>query len=481
MLFDRKNAQQKSWRKRKIAGVLVSVCSLFVIGGFVPKLYLGANFNSSVVYAHGDDDDHDHGDEHEHEEEETDLEKLKESLKKEIPTYTILTKEQKDALVQKVSEADSLDKVKMALKEGITLESWQGVWNNFGAFTDNPAVEKTFKDIDAENKVQEFIAHYEVGFDVMEFEGHNIKFYDKLKEKGGKVISNGEYEFEKAHAITHGNYKTHLYEFKSKTDDVKYPVVILVEVHGAVGSVHYHFQVGNTSKEALKAKMGTFGKSDNKIDGIVNSVISKYGAPERVKKQAKDKLKENKNLSSEELAKFEKEIDSAKNRDTILKILKDAKELNEKNANIGEGIVTPKAPITDDNKQNEKSDEKKFDFYQENGKTFLKDEKGNLIKDDWAKKNDRWYFFENDGSLSTSKWIFKNGSWFWSYKDGVIAENEWVLVNGKWYFAKSGGYITINQWHRINEKWYHFDKSGALSVNKVVDGYRVNAHGEWVR
>ena len=56
----------------------------------------------------------------------------------------------------------------------------------------------------------------------------------------------------------------------------------------------------------------------------------------------------------------------------------------------------------------------------------------------------------------------------------------WLQDNGTWYYLEGSGAMKANQWFEVDGKWYHVEASGALSVNTVVDGYTVNANGEWV-
>ena len=35
-------------------------------------------------------------------------------------------------------------------------------------------------------------------------------------------------------------------------------------------------------------------------------------------------------------------------------------------------------------------------------------------------------------------------------------------------------------WDQVNTKWYYSYSSGVLAVSTTVDGYIVNASGEWI-
>lgn len=50
---------------------------------------------------------------------------------------------------------------------------------------------------------------------------------------------------------------------------------------------------------------------------------------------------------------------------------------------------------------------------------------------------------------------------------------------GTWYYLNKSGAMSIG-WIQENGRWYYLNNSGALAVDTAVDGYTVNANGEWV-
>lgn len=36
-------------------------------------------------------------------------------------------------------------------------------------------------------------------------------------------------------------------------------------------------------------------------------------------------------------------------------------------------------------------------------------------------------------------------------------------------------------WIKDKDQWYYLDKSGAMVTNTVIEGYRINHKGEWVK
>ena len=50
---------------------------------------------------------------------------------------------------------------------------------------------------------------------------------------------------------------------------------------------------------------------------------------------------------------------------------------------------------------------------------------------------------------------------------------------GTWYYLNNSGAMKTG-WFTVSGKWYYAYSSGALAVDTTVDGYTVNANGEWV-
>ena len=96
----------------------------------------------------------------------------------------------------------------------------------------------------------------------------------------------------------------------------------------------------------------------------------------------------------------------------------------------------------------------------------------------WVQENGKWYFFGQD-NLMKKWWVQDNGNWYFLNGAGEM-QTGWLQDNGTWYYLEGSGAMKANQWFEVDGKWYHVDASGALSVNTVVDGYNVNANGEWV-
>ena len=96
----------------------------------------------------------------------------------------------------------------------------------------------------------------------------------------------------------------------------------------------------------------------------------------------------------------------------------------------------------------------------------------------WKQVEGKWFFFNAEGVMQ--KWWVKDGNtWYYLNGSGEM-QTGWLQDNGTWYYLEASGAMKASQWFEVEGKWYHVDESGALSVNTTVDGYTVNANGEWV-
>ena len=96
----------------------------------------------------------------------------------------------------------------------------------------------------------------------------------------------------------------------------------------------------------------------------------------------------------------------------------------------------------------------------------------------WKQIEGKWYFFNAEG-VSQKWWVQDNGTWYYLNGSGEM-QTGWLQDNGTWYYLEGSGALKVSQGFEVNGKWYYVDATGALAVNTTVDGYTVNANGEWV-
>lgn len=55
----------------------------------------------------------------------------------------------------------------------------------------------------------------------------------------------------------------------------------------------------------------------------------------------------------------------------------------------------------------------------------------------------------------------------------------WETVGNDWKYKEDNGTYTVNGWQWIDGKSYYFDANGIMAKDTIVDGYTVNADGQW--
>ena len=135
-------------------------------------------------------------------------------------------------------------------------------------------------------------------------------------------------------------------------------------------------------------------------------------------------------------------------------------------------------------------------WIQDKGNWFYYDQQGRQ-KSGWVQVGGAWYYLASDGKMQTG-WVSQGGVWYylngsgamqtgwlnqsgtWYYLNGSGAmQTGWLSLSGTWYYLTASGSMKTG-WYQVSTKWYYSYGSGALAVSTTVDGYYVNANGEWV-
>lgn len=75
----------------------------------------------------------------------------------------------------------------------------------------------------------------------------------------------------------------------------------------------------------------------------------------------------------------------------------------------------------------------------------------------WSKSNGLWHYFDTNGSMKTG----------------------WLNDAGAWYYLNSDGSMKTG-WLNNNGTWYYLNADGSMASNTVIDGYTLDASGDWI-
>ena len=87
-----------------------------------------------------------------------------------------------------------------------------------------------------------------------------------------------------------------------------------------------------------------------------------------------------------------------------------------------------------------------------------------------------------NGNIVKDWWQFENGQWVY-YDNGRTVSNVWVASNATdWYYAGTNGVMLTNSWIARDSSgsvWYYVGADGMMVRDTTIDGYYIDANGEW--
>lgn len=82
---------------------------------------------------------------------------------------------------------------------------------------------------------------------------------------------------------------------------------------------------------------------------------------------------------------------------------------------------------------------------------------------------------------SEQGWI-QNSDGTWNYNhNGNLFKDTWLHLNSQnWYYFKEDGTMATGWIKTGSGDWYYLYSDGSMASNTVIDGYRLNASGQWI-
>lgn len=99
----------------------------------------------------------------------------------------------------------------------------------------------------------------------------------------------------------------------------------------------------------------------------------------------------------------------------------------------------------------------------------------------WQRIDGKWYYFTETGYMDYAEyrdgyWLGNDGAWDEAYSGG-----HWCSDGTGWWYEDASGWYPVSQWLWIDGKCYYFKSTGYMAVSEYIDGYWVNASGEWAQ
>lgn len=102
-----------------------------------------------------------------------------------------------------------------------------------------------------------------------------------------------------------------------------------------------------------------------------------------------------------------------------------------------------------------------------------------VVNKGWVKTDAGWTFYNTNGTQLKGQWVNDSGTWYYIKADGIMATG-WIKDGSTWYFLTGSGAMKTG-WLNDNGTWYYLSASGSMLSNTIVDGYKLNASGAWIR
>ncbi|MFS0862263.1 NlpC/P60 family protein [Fredinandcohnia sp. 179-A 10B2 NHS] len=100
------------------------------------------------------------------------------------------------------------------------------------------------------------------------------------------------------------------------------------------------------------------------------------------------------------------------------------------------------------------------------------------LKKGWLLDGSKWYYLDPNGVMKTG-WIYNANTWYFLDKSGAM-KTGWVWDSGKWYYMNNSGSMQKG-WILDRGTWYYLYSDGSMAADTVIDGYKVNSSGAWVK
>ncbi|MVX62885.1 hypothetical protein GKZ28_04100 [Clostridium chromiireducens] len=114
--------------------------------------------------------------------------------------------------------------------------------------------------------------------------------------------------------------------------------------------------------------------------------------------------------------------------------------------------------------------------------TESQENNSNIKINTWVNKNGKWQYNDSTGNPLRSTWYLdrKYSKYYYFQQDANMATG-WISYNGKWYYLDNSGAMVTGWFKDMNGNWYYLNSSGDMAENTVINGYKINSNGIWIK
>ncbi|MFW2489256.1 hypothetical protein D2A34_04585 [Clostridium chromiireducens] len=102
-----------------------------------------------------------------------------------------------------------------------------------------------------------------------------------------------------------------------------------------------------------------------------------------------------------------------------------------------------------------------------------------VIKKGWVLNKGQWFYINERGN-NEKGWLQVNGLWYYLDINGSMKTN-WQNIGEEWYYFNSDGTMKVGWLKNTDGKWYYLYTSGIMAKNTIINGYKLDSNGAWIK
>lgn len=167
------------------------------------------------------------------------------------------------------------------VQSDVKLSDWNGEWNSMGAYLDKEELQVAFETL-AKNENKEvsevkeaYVQRRAADFNGLIIKDDKISFYTGFPtEENATAEAENTYTYLESYKVKHGHSELEWDVFKANEEDAKYPLLMLMPIHGEETLTHFHMRYGASVEEMFAKKnwYPTFVAPDTTDDQLIDEI-----------------------------------------------------------------------------------------------------------------------------------------------------------------------------------------------------------------